>query len=148
MALCFKAIRLDKKVSGLISDTSKEQNLKKDIMTELILNEFLEVVVPIAFMVTFSIAYHGPNKDILGGVGCTIWHYKRVDDLYAFLMPVVEMALIDAGSVVLAGVALWWFCRINICKEYCMVVRKYWIYLALWGGTIIGMVSIRINNIK
>ena len=148
MALCFKVIRLDKKVSGLISDTSKERSLKREIMTELILNEFLEVVVPIAFIVSFSIAYHGPNKDILGGVGCSIWHYKRVEDLYAFLMPVAEMALIDAVSVVLAGIALWLFCRINICQEYCIVVNKYWIYLALWGGTIIGTVSITINNSK
>ena len=142
MILCYKAIRMDGKISGEHRNVNERQNKQKEILAELVLNEIVEVLVPIAFIASFSLAYYGPNKNILGNVGCSIWHYKKIDDLHAFLMPVAEMALLDSASVMLAGMSLWWFCHISIWKEYCRIIKQYWTYLALRGGTFIAVVSI------
>ena len=48
---------------------------------EKILNEIVEVMAPVVFISSYTIAYHGPNKDILGNVGCKIWNYQKVEDL-------------------------------------------------------------------
>ena len=142
MRLCYKVIQMQRKIFAGNDESGKVQNLKTEVLTELILNEFVEVAVPIAFIGSFSMAYYGPNKNNLGAIGCTIWHHKKVDDLGAFLEPVVEMALIDFISVVIAGVSLWWYCRINLWKMYCKVIKDYWTYMVYWGGTTISVVSI------
>lgn len=148
MALCYKAIQFERKISVVNDETKKKEVLENKVLTELILNEFVEVAVPIAFIGSFSLAYYGPNKNNLLGIGCSIWRRQKVDDLGVFLEPVVEMALIDSSSVIIAGISLWFFCRINIWKKYCMVIKDYWTYMASWGGTIISAVSIITSNIE
>lgn len=142
LSLCYKIIRLEWKIKGNASDVDKNQRLEKEILTELILNEYVEVAVPIALVGSVSAAYYGPNKDTLGTIGCKIWHHQKMEDLQSFLMPVLEMTLIDFLSTILAWALLWYFSRINIWREYCKTIKHYWIYLALWGGAIISAVSI------
>ena len=125
--LCYQVIRLNGKISHDDGDVMKMQTLKEEALTELILNESFEVIVPFSFIGAFSLAYYGPNKD-------TLWIVREVKNLHVFLAPVFKMALIDSGSLILAGAALLWFCRINIVQEYCKTMKKYWIYLAFWGG--------------
>ena len=113
---------------------TKIQNQKKEILTELILNETVEILLPIAFIGTYASAYYGPNKDKL-------WHIGVNKNLLEFITPVIKMACIDSGSLIFAGIFLQWFCRINILREFCSIIKKYWIYLAFWGGVSINAVS-------
>ena len=84
-----------------------------------------------------------------GNVGCALWGYGKIDDLFSFMIPIVEMAVIDSGSAMLAGVLLWQFCRINILKEYLKMIKKYWIHLLFWGGIYISGVSIiNVNHVN
>ena len=140
MVLCYKVTRLNKKEIGMDLKTNMKQSQKEEVLTEFILNETIEVLVPISFIASFSMAYHGPNKTILGNVGSSIWHYHKVEDLHSFFMPIAEMALLDASSFILGGGLLWWFCGINVLKEYCKTIKQYWIYLALMGGGLSTMV--------
>ena len=135
LSLCYKVIRLNKKISNDDGEVRMMQNLKKEILTELILNESIEVIVPFAFIGVVSLAYYGPNRDMLLIV-------REVNNLPVFLAPVLKMALIDSGSLIIAGLALLWFCRINILKEYCDTMKKYWLYLASFGGYDVCHVSI------
>ena len=56
MRLCFKVIQLQRKIFVGNDESGKNQNLKNEVLTELILNEFVEVAVPIAFIGSFSMA--------------------------------------------------------------------------------------------
>ena len=132
--LCYKVIQLHGKTSTVHIEAKKIKNMKEDILTELILNETVEILLPIAFIGTFASAFYGPNKNKL-------WHIGEMENLMEYLLPIVKMALIDSGSLILAGIFLRWFCRINILREYCCTIKKYWIYLAFWGGSCIASVS-------
>ena len=99
-------------------------------------------MIPIAFIGSFATAYYGPNKYNLGMAGCSIWTFQKVEDFFIYIIPVVEMSLIDSTSLFVAGVSLWWFCKINIFKEYCNTIKKYWIHVAFWGGIYMSGVSI------
>ena len=138
--LCCKAIRLDKKVSTLHTEEVQRKSLKEHLLTELILNETIEMTVPLAFIGSFLMGYFGPNMEMLGNVGCAIWKFEKTDGLYS-LIGVIEMAFFDFGSVILTGGLLWTFCRINIAKEYLKTIKKYWIHVASHGGTILSAVS-------
>ena len=131
MRLCYQVIRLDGKVSGANGKGRKDS--RKQVLTELILNEFVEVAVPVAFIGGHLIFVFGPAS-----VGIR----DRLGDLQSFVMPIVQMALIDSASVILAGILLWRSCRINILQEYNQIIKKYWIYLAFYGGALISTVSI------
>ena len=131
MRLCYKVIQLDRKVSGAKGKCEKDS--KKQVLTELILNEFVEVAVPIAFIGGYLILFFGP---------VTIMNRDRIDNPQSFVMPIVQMALIDSASVLLAGIVLWRSCRINILQEYNEIIKKYWIYLASLGG--LSICSVRI----
>ena len=146
LTLCIKIIRLHRKPSELQNGTNNLERLKNEVTTELILNEYVGMMLPIAFISTFSLGYFGPNKDQLGNIGVAIWGYEKVKDIQAFLTPVVELALIDAGCAVLTGVLLWASCRINVFKHYCNTIKKYWKYLAYCGGATISGVGYFISR--
>ena len=54
--------------------------LDKETLTELIINEVIEIFVPFAFVITYTISYYGPNAAILGNIGNDYWHFKKVHD--------------------------------------------------------------------
>ena len=142
LVLCFQALQFDRKVSALHLDTAAKQKLREQAITELVLNESVEIMVPIAFIGSFATAYFGPNNDIIGGVGCSIWTYHKLEELLDVFLPVLEMALFDSGSLIITGCLLWNFRRINIVLQYCKTIKKYWMYLAIGSAVYLNMVSI------
>ena len=140
MSLVYKAIRLTKRVSGIDAETTEYRSQKEKVVAELVLNETIEMIVPFAYIGSFLMAYYGPNNDIMGGVGCTIWKFEKADGLYS-LIGVVEMAFFDSVSLILAGGLLWKYSRINIFQEYCKTIKKYWIHVASHGGSFLSAVS-------
>ena len=148
IGLCYRAIRLDKKVSPVVLERAGRQSLKDETITELILNEVVEVTVPLAFMGACFAGYHGPNKDTIGLLGCLLWHHEDVENFFSFIEPVIEMALLDFGSFIITGGMLWWFCHINIFTEYNRKIKKYWKHVAFHGGSFLSAVSKNTNLSK
>ena len=52
------------------------QKLKKSVQI-LVLSESLEIVIPLAYLLCFVIAYYGPNADILGNIKNGYWQYQE-----------------------------------------------------------------------
>ena len=140
MSLVYKAIRLAKRVSAIDGETNDNRSYKEKVVAELVLKETIEMIVPFAYIGSFLMAYYGPNYDIMGDVGCTIWKFEKAEGLYS-LISVLEMALFDSVSFVLAGVLLWKYSRINIIQKYCKTIKKYWIHVASHGGSFLAAVS-------
>ena len=51
------------------------QKLKTSVQI-LVLSECLEIVIPLAYLLCFVIAYYGPNADILGNIKNDYWQYQ------------------------------------------------------------------------
>ena len=76
MQLRFKAINFRKQISSDIRPATKDFQ-RKDTIHELVLNEFVETLVPIAFIISYSIVFYGPNHNIIENVGCGYWSFKK-----------------------------------------------------------------------
>ena len=138
--LCFKIMRLTRKTFPSDLEAKQNQLEIRYAVLELIFNETIELLVPLSFIGSYIPAFYGPNQEILGSVGCNYWTFNKVDDIYAFLIPVILMAVMDCGSGLISGVLLLKFCRINILKEYCNIIKRYWLILAFSGAFSISVV--------
>ena len=134
LQLCYKAIRWNQKISVDILEVNSNQLFKNEALAELILNETFEMIAPISFIGSYLVAFYGPNYQILGNVGCSYWTFEAAENLNALLKTVLIMAFMDSGSAVISGFLLWKFCRINIFWEYCKLIKKYWIIMAISGA--------------
>ena len=135
LQLCYKAIKLDRKVFSSYIDGKARKSSKRDAIMELVLNETVETMVHIAFIVTYIFVYHGPNPDVIGNVGCECWTFKKVENLTTFLSPILLMAFADCVSGIISGVLLWKYCNVNIILEYCATLKKYWVILGFLGAS-------------
>lgn len=139
--LCYKIIQMDAKVSMIEDERKKAQSSKEEVLTELVLNEIIEIIVPLAYIGSEIAFSYGPNQLSLGNISGFEIQLKKFNP--GALTSVAEMALIDSGSAILSGILLWWFCRINIFQHYCKIIKKYWIFIALMGGMCVSGVSIK-----
>jgi hypothetical protein len=130
--LCLKIIRINNKI---LPSNHQEivtlRTLKKEILTELILNEIIEILVPVTYICTFTIAYYGPNADILGNVRNEYWSYKKVENIATLFTFAIQMAFIDLLSAVISAICLWKYCHLDFLFEYCKIMKKYWPILTL-----------------
>ena len=141
--LCINCIRLHRKVAdannGLIDVRNKT---KSEMLTELVLNETVEFVVPMLFIITFSITFYGPNATIIGNVRNDYWQYQKVNDIKQYLTGAFKMTLIDALSGVISMILLRIFCNVNGFNLYIKVFRKYGLLLAI--NSVLAMNQVRI----
>jgi hypothetical protein len=125
---CYRIIQLHNLVAPNGSRAAKE---KKHRLVKLILIETLEVVVPLAYLLTVLVAYYGPNAGILGNIRNNLWQYKAIVDIEKLVLAVLLMFVIDLCSAIIAGIALWKICSVHILREACKVMDDYWIIIAI-----------------
>ena len=129
--LCLDIIRLHRKVADTNIELIDVRNkTKSEMITELILNETVEFVVPVMFMTTFAITFYGPNASIIGNVRNDYWQYQKVDDIKLYLTGAIKMTLIDALSGLISLILLKLFCKINGIFIFIKIIRKYGLLLA------------------
>ena len=122
---CYKIWKLHRKINPNACQTIMLRVIEEEVQM-LVLTEGLEILVPLVYTITFLFAYYGPNAEILGNVRNNYWQYDEVHDVNKLLLSVFEMFIIDAGSIVIGGLLLWKSCSINVVKEYCSTMKRYW----------------------
>ena len=90
------------------------------------MNERCEIVVPLIYILTFLMAYFGPNAELIGNVKLTIWQYQAVKDINKFLENVFFLFVIDLIGAVVNGFLLWMTCQINCLKILKNIQNEYW----------------------
>ena len=111
--ICFKAIRLHRQS---VEDENQSETLerrKSELLIKLMLNEMVESITPLLFIIAFIIAYFGPNARIIGNIQNGYWQFKAVNDIQPYLSGILMMAIVDLSSVVISLHLLWGFCRID-----------------------------------
>lgn len=130
MKLCYKIVRIYKRHGKIL-----HAEIQNDLQT-LVMKETLELLLPILYCIMFSMAYFGPNAEIMGNIKNDYWQYKKVEDVTIPLSKIGVFLFIDLLRIMLSSFILWKCCRINFFSEYCRMMDIYWkaitSYIALY----------------
>ena len=103
---------------------------EKNKIEQLVVTERSEIITPIIYIIVVAISYYGPNANIIGGIGATVWHLVKIKDINAYFTTLFLMVGIDFASTLLSGSILWFACNINIIKVYKKIQHDLWFFLA------------------
>ena len=98
---------------------------KKEETMGLVAVEMIEMLVPIAYIITFTIAFYGKNAELIGGVKFGGWQHKEVDDLISFSSDLMMMFAIDFTALIVSAILLWRYASINLLSEGYNVMNLY-----------------------
>ena len=143
---CWKIINLNrsKEKNRLARQKLKEKQQEAIVM--LALTEILEILVPLAYTMTFVIAYFGPNAEILGNIRNEYWQYHEIRYPAKILFTIFQMFCFDTASAIIGGMLLWNFSNVNLWKEFNKVLTSFWPLIALRIAQITSKVKLRLFN--
>ena len=84
-----------------------------------------------AYAIGFSMAFYGPNTELIGNVGNSYWQYSRVDDVNWHFLVLLGLFAIDIICLFLNSSIIWIFSNVNMFNEFCDAMEKYWYIMAL-----------------
>ena len=106
-------------------------SLAQENLEELIMTERIESVIPFTYLLTFLMAYYGPNAEILGNIKLTIWQYQSVADIEDYIKNLLKLLVIDFLSFATNGILLWITCKINVFKVLKKVQAQFWLIMTI-----------------
>ena len=104
--------------------TEHANALRDRSIKSLALKEYLEILIPIVYCLSFIGSYIGSNYEIIGGIGSDMWQYEQVSSLYEKLEEIAIFMIAEFLRGVAFAVALWKFYGLNMFSAYCDVIRK------------------------
>ena len=116
------------------------KNKKQARIRNLVTMETIEVLIPLAYSMSYGVAFYGPNARYMEKVKNTYWGNTE-QDINAVFKSVFRMAGLDACGAILIGVVLGLVCQINTFEEICIIMKKHWITLSLVMGRCLFFVS-------
>ena len=108
-----------------IRSDSNDKEMFENLFT-LTINELVEVVVPLAFLICFLTAYYGPNAELIGNVKSTYFHFKPIKSIDKFIKSVVLLLIVDILGLLLVMALLWFMCRVNLFRAYMVMQEEFW----------------------
>ena len=143
---CFRIIRLHQKIGKNNDEENKLWKAEKQsAIISLITVEVIEVLIPFAYAMAYATAYYGPNAEMMTGVKSTYFDQMPVTDIQSVLSFLFMMCGIDALGAMFIAILLGLFCKINFVKEYCKIMKKNWITLAIYMSADVLYVSYSVN---
>ena len=130
----------------------KKMRLKNDtndfemvhLLFLLTINELVEIVIPLTFLLCFLSAYFGPNAEIIGGVKSTHFHYEPITDIHGFIKKMMLFLIVDIMSVIAVGLVLWTSCKINLFRAYMTMLNEFWPIITMTTGFVV--YGVIVNN--
>ena len=123
-----------------------KKNQRKDItkisglLQELVVNEFVECMVPMAYLLCLVIAYFGPNAELIGNVSNSYWAFTAIDDIENTILVIVIYFLVDFLSTIVNYILLQSWCRINLMNAYITMIKEFGFVFAINLATLMNLV--------
>ena len=106
--------------------TSHQTTETRELITELITTEFIENMMPILFMITFTLTYNGPNAYHMEGMRYSYWQQPPVKDLVTLFYPTSFIFFgFDLLVLICSAIFLYFACNVNMIKEAKMVLKNF-----------------------
>ena len=129
LSLTYQIIKGERKISN---QTIEDDNLSNArLVIALVLSEIIEGITHIAYASCVAMAYFGPNANILGGIGCSYWAFKAIDEIWPLLGMMIVLFAVDTFSVALNFVWIWRATKKNTIPEFYRVFGSYWYLMAI-----------------
>ena len=109
------------------------KNLEKicELVQILVLSEFLEMVIPLGYLICFIAAYYGPNAHILGNIKNSYWQYEEVRDMWSSCCNLFLLLFIDSLSFIVSFLMLYFVSNINLFKVLLHLLTEYGMVFAI-----------------
>ena len=127
--MTYQIVKLHK-ITSFPGDAKLQKNKKKAI-TNLILAELGEGLVPLSYALSFSMAYYGPNAELIGNIKNGYWQFKAVDDESWTFLIMLGLFTTDLVCLVVNAIIIWNSSNVNILREFCFTLKKNWYIMAL-----------------
>ena len=113
LKLCSQVIKLHGQITNNINHEESLQLRKEELLMKLIVNEITELLTPIIFVITFIMAYAGPNATIIGNVKNNYWQYHKIEDPFSYISGILFMTVVDFLSGGISLILVWGLYKIN-----------------------------------
>ena len=136
-------VRMHKKqvISTSPGDINQIRTRIQESFTCLTLKEFLELLIPIIYGVSFVIAFYGPNADILGNVQNDYWQFEKTNSLVDKLSNVGIFFCVDSFRALISASVIWYFSGLNVYKPYCYIMLHYGFLILFYLSSALNVVS-------
>ena len=111
------------------------------LLQEIAMNEINEFVTPLAYLLSFLMAYYGPNASLLGNVGNSYWSYQAVEDIDQTITMIFLFFFIEFCGTVASGILLKLTCNINLLAIISDVAHEF-------GPIICVIVSVHVSIVS
>lgn len=101
------------------------------IIQTLVMNEMIEFMVPLAYVISFVIAYYGPNANLIGNISNDYWQYSAVENIRNAIKEIMIFFFFSSSSLVLSSILLWKICRINLYYAYVELRKEFGLTLSV-----------------
>ena len=114
-------------------NSKKNRNTEKQIALtqELAINELVEIIVPVTYLLCFLAAYYGPNAKVIGNIGNDYWQYEIEDNIIRVVTTVFIYFVVDLLCSIFCVFILWKFCRISLLHVCASLCREFGLVFAL-----------------
>ena len=126
------------------NNTGGEGNEKKKVnaLLSLVINEATEFVLPISYGIIVTMAYYGPNAELIGNIKNGLWHYTAIERFDNSMFWITTLFLADLASTVVSFILLKVFCKINIVTMFLRIQKHVGFLFAIQQAYFISEVSI------
>ena len=128
-----------------VSDDAEIAQKQTDALQCLALKEIIEVLMPVAFTITYAMAYYGPNAELMTGVGNEYWCKHKVAEIEDTLSRLGMCFVVDVLRGISIGVVMWRFCKTNIVKLYGQVMKKFGFFLLVFFVVALNKVCVMLS---
>ena len=95
------------------------------------MEERVETLVPLLYILIFLMAYFGPNGELIGNVKLTLWQYQAVTDINKFLENIFLLFAIDFSGAIFNALLLWKICKLNFLNTFKNIQKEFWLILGV-----------------
>ena len=118
MYITFQILKVKKNDKNSIKETT-------ELLQDLIVNEMVEFITPIMYLLCFVTAFYGPNANLIGNISNSKWHFVAVEDLGQSVTLICLFFCLDAVSAVISTGLLWKFRQINLYRVLAAIQMEF-----------------------
>merc|ERR1711879_653819 len=104
----------------------------REILQIMVLNEVMELILPLGYIMCFLTAWYGRNPHAFGTVRGSPeagFYLPPTDEVWPMILKLLILASIDLVSILITGLMLWYGCTISVWQTFLYLMREYGLFL-------------------